>query len=130
MYEVDVAFQSSSKYKVTSLNHEVNIDFPKPDGSIDGITPPALLLASLGSCVAVYVERYLNAAKIKFDGFRINVKSDICKESPHYLKVIDIRVELKGTDLDARRREALVEFVKNCPVHNTLVYKPTVNISL
>lgn len=130
MYEVDVAFQSSSKYKVTSLNHEVNIDFPKPDGSIDGITPPALLLAAVGSCLAVYLERYLNGAKIKFEDFSIKVKSDICKESPHYLKVIDIKLSLKGAELDNRRKEALVEFVKNCPVHNTLVYKPTVTITL
>ncbi len=130
MYEVDVNYQSTSRYKVTSLNYEVNVDFLKPDGSIDGITPPALLLASIGSCLAVYLERYLNGAKIKFEDFSLKVKSDICKESPHYLKVIDVNVGLKGADLDSRRKEALLEFVRNCPVHNTLVYKPIVNIRL
>ncbi|HAH21186.1 MAG: hypothetical protein A2Y00_00835 [Omnitrophica WOR_2 bacterium GWF2_43_52] len=130
MYEVAVGYQSSSKYKVTSLGYEVAVDFPKPDGSIDGITPPALFLASLGSCLAVYLERYLRGAKIKFDNFSINVKSDICKESPRYLKTIDVIIELKGADIDSRRKEALLEFVKNCPVHNTLTQAPTVNVSL
>ena len=130
MYEVDVEYQSASRYKATSLNYEVKIDFLKEDGSIDGITPPALFLASVGSCLAVYLERYLNGAKIKFDTFSINVKSDICKDSPHYLKVIDVTIGLKGADMDSRRKEALLEFVRNCPVHNTLMHKPTVTIRL
>lgn len=130
MYEVDVDYEGSSKYKVKSLNYEVKIDFPKADGSIDGITPPALLLASFGSCLAVYLERYLNEAGIAFKKFFINVKSDICKETPHYLKVIDVRVDVRGASLDEKRKEALLRFIKNCPVHNTLMHKPEINVTL
>ncbi len=130
MYEIDVDYESSFRYKITSLNYEIKVDFPKPDGAMDGITPPALLLASLGSCLAVYTEKYLSEAGIKFDKFSVNVKSDICKESPRYLKVIDVAIGLKGADLDARRKNALAAFLRNCPVHNTLVHKPEVNIVL
>lgn len=130
MYEVDVFYNASLKYTVKSLNYRVNIDFPKPDGSIDGITPLALLLASLGSCVAVYLERYLKGANKKFDTFSIKVNSDICQESPHYLKSIDVKIELEGLDLDKRRKEALLEFLRNCPVHNTLMNKPLVTIKI
>ena len=43
MYEIDVDYQDSFKYTVRSPNYEIKIDFPKDDGSIEGITPPALL---------------------------------------------------------------------------------------
>lgn len=38
--------------------------------------------------------------------------------------------DLKGAVLDERRRKALLEFVKNCPVHNTLKVNPLVDIKL
>lgn len=130
MYEVSIDYQGVFKYRAVSLDYKVEIGFPKEDGSINGITPPALLLASVGSCIAAYMERYLNAANMKFKDFSINVKSDICEDSPYYLKVIDIKVILNGIELDKRGEEELLEYVKNCPVHNTLINGPSVNIAL
>lgn len=128
MYEIDVRYQDSFKYTVRSPNYEIKIDFPNEGGLIEGITPPALLLASLGSCAAVYLERYLNGAKIKFDKFTIKVKSDICKESPRYLKNIKVDIDIPDLKLAPKRKEALLEFIKNCPVHNTLKYNPVIDI--
>ena len=130
MYEVDVDYENSFHYKVTSLNYEIKVDFPNPDKAIEGITPPALLLASLGSCAAVYLERYLNGAKIKFDKFTVKVKSEICPETPHYLKNIALTINLPGLKLEQKRYNALLEFIKNCPVHNTLKHNPVVDINL
>ncbi len=130
MYEVDLKYEGSFKYTVASLNYEMKIDFPKPDGSTEGVTPPALLLASLGSCMAVYVERYLSEAKISFKKIFINIKSDICKDAPRYLKVIDAKIDLEGAVLDDKSRDALLRFIKNCPVHSTLMHKPEINVNL
>ncbi|MDO8749345.1 MAG: OsmC family protein [Candidatus Omnitrophota bacterium] len=130
MYEVDVDYENSFHYKVTSLNYEIKVDSSKPSGAIEGITPPALLLASLGSCAAVYLERYLSGAKIKFDKFTIKVKSEICPETPHYLKNIALTINLPGLKLEQKRYNALLEFIRNCPVHNTLKYNPAVDIIL
>ncbi|MEK6567818.1 MAG: OsmC family protein, partial [Candidatus Omnitrophota bacterium] len=123
-------YENSFHYKVTSLNYEIKVDFPKPSGAMEGITPPALLLASLGSCAAVYLERYLNGAKIKFDKFTVKVKSEICPETPHYLKNIALTINLPGLKLEQKRYNALLEFIKNCPVHNTLKNNPVVDITL
>ena len=130
MCEIDVRYQDSFKYTVRSPNYEIKIGFPKDDGSMEGITPPALLLASLGSCVAVYLERYLNGAKIKFDKFAIKVKSEICLETPRYLKNIAVTINLPGLKLEQKRYNALLEFIRNCSVRNTLKYNPTVDIIL
>lgn len=130
MYEVNLKYINNFKYEVRSQNYSINVELPKENQALEGITPPALLLASVGSCLAVYLERYLKDTKIGFDKFFINVKSDICKESPHYLKTIDIKIEIPGLDLDEKRKRSLLEFIKNCPVHNTLANRPQVNIEI
>lgn len=130
MYEVAVSYEGSFDYKVKSANYEIKVGLAKTEGTEDSIAPPALLLASVGSCMAVYLERYLNSAKIKFDKFSINVKSDIGKESPRYLRVIEVNIDIMPLELDGKRQEALLEFIKNCPVHNTLLNKPEVRITL
>lgn len=130
MYEVNVSQDGSFRYKVRAGDYEIKIDFPKDGRPAEGVNPPDLLLASLGSCMAVYLERYLAGAKIRFQGFNLDVKSDICKDSPHYLKNIEVRIGLKGADLDGKRKTALLEFIRNCPVHNTLLNGPKINIGL
>lgn len=130
MYEADVSYQGATRFKANFPNYEISIDFPKPDGSSSGTTPIHLLLGALASCIAVYLERYLVNAKIKFDNFSIKVSSEVSKEAPRYLRDINVKLKIEGADLDERRKKALLEFVKNCPVHNTLVNKPVVTINI
>lgn len=130
MYEVDVDYKGSFNYQVRSEGYSVNVAFSKKDEPANGITPPALLLAAVGSCLAVYLERYLTGAKIAFKGFSINLKSDICKEPPHFMKKIDVKIGLPDLALDDRRKKALLDFTRNCPVHNTLLHAPEINIEL
>jgi uncharacterized OsmC-like protein len=130
MYEANVSYLSQSKFKVAADNYTVNIDFSRPNQTIDGIGPLPMMLGALGGCVAVYLERYLLGKKIPFKGFEINVKSELTKEAPFYLKVVDVKVAVPGLSLDKESKEALLRFVSNCPVHNTLHQNPTVNISL
>ena len=93
-----------------------------------GITPPDALLASLGSCIGVYIRKYAEGAKLAIGEFKINVSGELSKESPVSFRRIDVSVELKNAGLDERRTRALTEFVKNCPVHNTLENAPVVDI--
>ena len=130
MYEVSALYESSFKYKVKSGDYEVKIDFPRAGAIQNGTTPIDLFLGSLGSCLCVYLERYLVGAKVTFESFTVNVKSDISKEAPHYLRSIEVYIDIKGASLDERRKKAILEFIKNCPVHNTLINIPEVNIKL
>lgn len=130
MYEANVSYLSQSKFKVMADNYTVNIDFPRPNQLIDGIGPLPMMLGALGGCVAVYLERYLIGKKIPFKTFDISVKSELTKETSFHLKVIDVKVSVPGLNLDKEGKDALLRFVANCPVHNTLHNNPTVNISL
>ncbi|MFH1228546.1 MAG: OsmC family protein [Planctomycetota bacterium] len=129
MHESNVSYTASFKFKATSDNYSVNIQYPKPN-SPDGIEPVPMFLGSLGGCFAVYLERYLASKKLAFKGFDIKVKSEMAKEPPICLKVIDVEIKISGLNMDKNDKEALLRFVNNCPLHTTLHNNPTVNVNL
>jgi uncharacterized OsmC-like protein len=124
MYRVEVASHENAPFTVKSKEHEFLIDTRGK-----GVTPPDALLASLGGCVGVYVRKYQEGSKIALGDFTIIVEAEFCKDTPLRFSDINVTIDLKGARLDDRRREALLAFVRNCPVHNTLAHHPSVRIS-
>lgn len=125
MYHVDIANTGDYSFKVKSKDSEFVVDIKGK-----GITPPDTLLASLGTCVGVYVRKYAEGAKLTLPEFNIRVDAEFRKETPVCFKKIDVNVDLNGTQLDDRRLKAMHEFVKNCPVHNTIKNDPEVEIKI
>jgi len=125
MYEVEVVNKGKSAFYVRSKDCEFVIDV-----NGNGITPPDTLLASLGSCIGVYVRKYAEGAKLRLEKFKIKVSAEFSKEPPARFKVINVSIDLIDADLDERRKKALLEFIKNCPVHNTLKADPAIQISI
>ncbi len=125
MYHVDIANTGDYSFKVKSKDYEFLVDTKGK-----GITPPDVLLASLGTCVGVYVRKYVEGAKLTLPEFNISVDADFSKETPVSFRKINVNVDLKGTQLDARRMKAMHEFVKNCPVHNTIKNNSEVEINI
>lgn len=123
MYKVEVLNDGGSAFMAKTKDCEFVID---TNGS--GVTPPDALLASLGSCVGVYIRKYADGAKINVGNFKVTVESDLGKEAPFRFKTIKVNVELGTLALDDRRKKALLDFIKNCPVHNTLKSAPAVDI--
>ncbi|MFH1753967.1 MAG: hypothetical protein ABH875_07265 [Candidatus Omnitrophota bacterium] len=39
-------------------------------------------------------------------------------------------IDLKGSQLDDRRKKAFMEFIENCPVHNTLKANPDISFRI
>ncbi|MFC1590640.1 OsmC family protein [Candidatus Omnitrophota bacterium] len=125
MYKVDIVNEGGFKFKANSKGYDLLIS---PKG--DGISPPDVLLASLGSCIGVYIRKYAEGAKIDIPGFDISIEAEFSKERPVCFREINVSIILKNTDIDDRRKEALIGFIKNCPVHNTLKADPVVNIKI
>lgn len=126
MYRVDITHTQDYSFKVKSKDYEFVID----SKGISGVTPPDTLLAGLASCVGVYIRKYAEGAKLKIENFSISVEGDLCKEPPARFKEINVSVDLKGFILDQRRKKSFLEFIKNCPVHNTLESHPEIKISV
>ena len=126
MYKIDITHSKDYLFEVKSAGFEFEIDAKGKTG----VTPPDVLLASVGSCLGVYIRKYAEGAKLDLSGFKIGVEAEFAKEPPLSFKLINVTIDLKGAKLDERRQKALLEFIKNCPVHNTLKANPEVGIKL
>jgi uncharacterized OsmC-like protein len=125
MYHVEVSPGTNSAFKVKSKDYEFIID---TEGK--GISPPDTLLASLASCIGVYLRKYAEGAKLNLSEFLISAEAEFAKEPPFCFKEIKVGIDLKGLQLDERRKKAILEFIKNCPVHNTLKASPHVEVKI
>jgi len=125
MYRVEVTNSGTSQFQVKSKDYEFTVD---TQGK--GMTPPDVLLASLGSCIGVYARKYALGAGIVLDNIAIVVEAEFSKESPAHFESIDVSIGLGEARIEPRRMAALVEFIKNCPIHTTLHSKPQININI
>ena len=125
MYHVDITNSGDFSFKIKSKDYEFTVDTKGK-----GVTPPDALLASLGSCIGVYLRKYADGAKIAIPKFSISVSADFAKEEPVCFRMINVEIDLQGANLDERRLKPLLEFIKNCPVHKTLKNNPEVEIKL
>ncbi|MBU0503239.1 MAG: OsmC family protein [Candidatus Omnitrophota bacterium] len=125
MYHVDIINSGDSAFKVKSNDYEFVVDTKG-----NGITPPDALLASLGTCVGVYLRKYAEGARIELKQLSISADAEFTKEPPYCFKQINVLVDFKGTKLEENRKEGLLRFIKNCPVHNTLKADPIVDIKI
>ena len=125
MYHVEVTNISDYIFNVKSKDAEFTIGL---DGK--SINPPDVLLASLGSCMGVYLRKYAEGMKLSVPEAVISVDADFSKEASICFKKISVSVDLKSAQIDDRRRKGLLEFLKNCPVHTTLKNNPEIVIDI
>ncbi len=123
MYSVDIRHQEDMVFEVKSRDYGFLID-----AKGKGMTPPDTLLAALGSCIGVYIRKYAEGAKLDLEKFKITVEAEFPKEPPLCFREIRVLLDFEGVQMEERRRKALLEFIKNCPVHNTLKANPLVEI--
>ena len=125
MYHVDIINAGDSSFKVKAKEHEFVIDTKGK-----GMMPPEAFLASLGSCLGVYLRKYADNRNLEIPGFGISVDAELSKEDPACFRRIDVAIDLKGTPLDEQTIKSILEFVKKCPLHNTLKNDPEMEIKI
>ena len=125
MYTVEVTNNGTGEFTATARGNTCVIE---PAGK--GMGPAEALLASLGSCVGYFIRLYCEQTKTELKEFTISLTSEFSKEKPMALRQIGVRIDLKGSALDPRRQEALLAFVKNCPIKATLEANPRVDVSI
>lgn len=110
---------SKYKTKIFAGGHFIYADEPEALGGTDeGMTPGALLLASLGSCTAITIRMYADRKQISLDSIKIELS--ICpEEEMDKSTTITRKIELKG-DLDDQQRQRLMQIADKCPIHKLL----------
>ena len=126
MYKVEVSNKGGSEVFVKAKEAAFTID---TDGKT-AAAPLEVLLASLGSCMSHYIRRFARTANIQMDSFALTLEAELAKDKGYYFKDINVTLDLKSTVIDDMRKTALAEFVKNCPVHNTIKNNPNINLIL
>lgn len=127
--EVKVSHIGQVKFKIQSRSHTILSDQPTDNGGEDSaMTPPELMLASLGSCAAFYAVQFLKTRSLAEGGVEVSVTAEKLK-APARLGDFTIRVECP-VDLTAEQTEGLMRSVKHCLIHNTLLAPPEIKIEL
>ena len=127
--EIIVEHLGAVQFEVKARQHSLICDQPAENNGYDeGMTPPELLLASLGSCAAYYAVDYLKRNKIAQDGVKARVTAAKVK-GPFRLGNFRIEVEVSG-ELDESQTKGLEDAVHRCLIHNTLLRPPKIEVAI
>ena len=127
--EVRITHLDNVKFAIHSRSHSIVCDQPAENGGEDsGMTPPELLLASLGSCAAFYAMQYLMTRNLAETGVEVTVTAEKLKQPA---RVGNFRVHVVcPVALTEEQTEGLMRSVHHCLVHNTLLTPPEIKIEL
>jgi len=127
--EVTVEHLGAVQFEIKARQHSIASDQPPENGGFDeGMTPPELLLASLGSCAGFYASVYLRNHGLAEQGTRIRVTADKRKDPP---RLDDFRIMIDvPANLDPKHIAGLERAVHHCLIHNTLLHPPTITLEI
>src|ERR1039457_4738939 len=91
--EITVEHLGALQFEIKARQHAIVSDQPPENGGHDeGMTPPELLLASLGSCAGFYAAQYLRKHKLATEGTRVRISADKLREPA---RVDNFRIEIE-----------------------------------
>lgn len=127
--EVTVEHLGAVQFEIKARQHSITTDQPAENfGHDEGMTPPELFLASLGSCAAFYAAQYLRKHKLATKGTRVRVTADKVKD-PARIDNFHIEVEIP-LELPEQHRAGVETAVHQCLIHNTLLHPPKIAIEI
>jgi putative redox protein len=129
MLEVSVEHLGAVQFEIKARKHTIVCDQPEDNGGFDeGMTPPELMLASLGSCAAFYAVDYLKRQKLAVEGTRVRVTAEKAK-NPARLDPFKIEVDVPVA-LSEEQMKGMDEAVHRCLIHNTMLHPPTIALEI
>ncbi len=122
--ELTVHHLGGVQFAVKARGHRIISDQPVENSGMDGgMSPPELLLASLGTCAGFYATQYMKARSLQADGLEIKVSAE--KELKPS-RMDRFRIHVKAPGVDGAHLAGLERAVKLCLVHNTLLHAPSI----
>ncbi len=127
--EISVEHLGAVQFEIKARQHSILCDQPPENGGHDeGMTPPELLLASLGSCAAFYAAQYLRKYKLATEGTRVRVTAEKLKDPA---RVDNFRIAIETpVELTEQHRAGVEKAVHHCLIHNTLLHPPSMVIEI
>jgi uncharacterized OsmC-like protein len=117
------------RFAIKARQHKIVCDQPRENGGFDeGMTPPELLLASLGSCAGFYAGQYLRKHKLATKGAVVRICAENVKNPP---RMDNFRIEVEvPSALTDRHKDGITEAIHHCLIHNTLLHPPNIEFEV
>lgn len=127
--EVVIEHLGAVQFEIRTRDHSIISDQPRESGGFDeGMTPPELLLASLGSCAAYYAADYLRRNKLATEGTRVRIVAD---KEKNPARVDNFRIEIDlPVALTESHHKGVEDAVHRCLIHNTLLHPPKIEFAI
>ena len=127
--EVLIEHLGAVQFEIKARQHTLICDQPLDSkGDDEGMTPPELLLASLGSCAAYYAVDYLNRNQLSSEETTVRVTAEKVK-APFRLDNFKIEVDVTA-ELNDQHLKGIEEAVHRCLIHNTLLHPPQMKVEI
>jgi len=127
--EVVIEHLGAVQFEIKARGHSIVSDQPRENGGYDeGMTPPELLLASLGACAAFYASQYLRKHQLATEGTRVRVLADK-EKNPARVDNFRIEVEVPVSVSEAEQK-GVEDAVHHCLIHNTLLHPPKISLAV
>src|SRR5579871_5300003 len=128
MMEVIVQHLAGVQFVAAARGHRILCDQPAENRGQDaGMTPPELMLASLGACAGFYAAEYLRARNLASPGLEVRVTAE---KAAAPARLGSFRIEVMAPGLDAKHEAGILRAVNACLIHNTLTHPPAIEIAL
>jgi uncharacterized OsmC-like protein len=122
-----VTHEGGLKFATDIRGHRVLVDQPGP-GRDEAPTPLELMGASIGSCVALYVQQFCHSRGLPYEGMRVEVGLEGAR-NPNRVGTFTVQVKLP--EPVPTEYESLLERVaRSCPAHHTLVHGAEVDVRI
>jgi putative redox protein len=114
-----VTHEGGVRFAAQLRRHRLIVDQPQAGGGEDSAPMPLELLgASLGTCVALYVQQFCHARGLPYEGMRVEVNPWGARGR---IGRFDVRVVLPEP-LPPQYAQLLERVARSCPAHNTLAH--------
>jgi putative redox protein len=128
-FNISVEYSGGTKFIARTRSHEITCDQPVANnGTDEGMTPPELLLASLGTCAAYYATQYLNTRNLPGTGVVVSVSAQKAT-APNRLGSFRVTVTLPEA-LPEQHMSGVTRSIHACLIHNTLLHTPPIDLKV
>lgn len=124
--EAIIRHLGNMKFEAMARGHRLICDQPVENQGTDrGMTPPELLLASLGTCAGYYAAQYLQTRGLSTQRVAIRVSAEKATQPARLASFV---IEVEAPDVDPKHHDGLLRSVKACLIHNTLSNAPNIEL--
>lgn len=129
MQPIVVTWDGGVRFTADIRGHKVTVDQPARGGGEDSAPMPLELVpASLGTCVALFVQQFLVTRGLDPAGMTVEVQSEAAK-NPNRIGKLTVDVKIPG-GVPEKYREAVKRAAEGCTVHHTLMHSPDIDVNV